>query len=160
MRASTSGSQKVIRVICIIMIVIAGLSLVLCGLLWTLGLMYAGTGFSGAEESDIENLQLGFSVLLILAAAGTFGSMFNLFIGIYGCVAAGNPRMVSGLFRILCMIAMVVSLLLSIVLAVTGAIEFPGALGIPLEFIIMAVLTLMAGNVKSALDEEAEWRSE
>lgn len=155
-----SGSQKAIRIISIIMIVVAGLSLLLCGLLWILSFMYMVSGESEISDLDPEYTQMGLGILLILAGIGTFGSLINLGLGIFGCAVARNKKMVSGLFRKLCMVVAVISLAATIALVVTGAIELPGALGLPLELIIMVVLVLMTGNVKHDLEEEAAWRSE
>lgn len=157
-----SGSQRAIRIISIIMIVIAGLSLILCGLLWALTLMFVASNASevtaGMSDIDLEYMELGLGALLILAGVGTLGSLINLGMGIFGCVVARNKRMVSGLFRKLCIVIAALSLAATIGLVVTGAIEFPGALGIPLELIIMVVLVLMTGNVQRELKAETEWR--
>lgn len=110
-----SSSQKALKVVSIIMIVFAGLTLALSllTLVGGAGMSYVGVGAADDDAMFAAGLVLVAGIIMFV------GGAFNLIVGIFGVRGANDPRKI-GVFYFLSII--------SIVLAViNGAISFMGS---------------------------------
>lgn len=126
-----SSSQKALKVISIIMIVFAGLTLAF-GLLTIAG--GGAAGYMGVDTADDDAVMLG-GMVMILGFMVVVSGIVNLVVGIFGVRGANNPQKI-GVFYVL-----------SIIGVVWGVINAAGSLWMNPSIDANAVVSAICGLV-------------
>lgn len=90
-----TGSQKVIKVVSILVIIVAILSILL-GLASCVGGFAGVAASSGVSESEQETLALGAGVLFFLGGGAIISGVIDLIVGILGLRGAKDPKRIGG----------------------------------------------------------------
>ena len=143
-----SGSQKALKVLSIIMIVLS-----ILGVLMSLGVIAGGALFGAASTmSDATADESAMMVTggLLLGGAGIVllvSYVIDLIIGILGLRGANNPAKI-GAFYVLTIIGIVVNAIIC-VLAIAGGTDASSILGNIVSLVIVIVLFVLARNIKN-----------
>ncbi|MDO4182355.1 MAG: hypothetical protein Q4E12_01945 [Coriobacteriia bacterium] len=142
-----SGSQKALKVISIILIVIAVLGIVL-----TAAIFAAANMPEVKEQLNAQMMSYGYDAsqvgmaITVIAVIMLVSSLIDLLIGIFGLRGANDPSKI-GVFWVLCIIGIIVSALaICSNLAQGQTSNMPSNL---ISLIVDAILLLLANNIKS-----------
>lgn len=138
-----SSSQKALKVVSIIMIVLAALTIA-GGLFMTIGGgALAGSSIDAADETT--------AVMAGIAMLGgfmlLFGGIVNLIVGLFGLRGANNPQKI-GVFFVLAIIGTVLSALSFIGTLMSGYAEASSILSGLASLVLPIVCVVLAYNIK------------
>lgn len=105
-----SGSQKALKVLSIILIVLAAIGI--AGMLLMLaggGLLFAAFSDNAADvsASDMSTLATATGFLMALSVLALVSAVFELLVGVFGVRGANNPQKI-GPFIVLCIICIII----------------------------------------------------
>ncbi|MDB1792911.1 hypothetical protein PMV52_05570 [Eggerthella lenta] len=140
-----SGSQKALRVISIVLVVFAVISIVL-GLAF-LALIAAGLGTDAVNAMDPNDPDLvaGIAVGLVLGVVLVGSGVVDLVVGALGLRGARDPRKVKPFF-VLCVIGLAIEVAGDVWLAAQGMLSSIGASG-AVELLVIGACTWLAYDI-------------
>ncbi|WP_080797121.1 hypothetical protein [Arabiibacter massiliensis] len=138
-----SSSQKALKVIAIIMIVFAALSIA-AGLLAMAGGGLAG--YVGVDSSDDGAVMLG-GFAMLLGFVALLGGAIDLLIGIFGLRGANDPSKI-GVFYVFAIIGLVLAVLDALGTFFGGNADGSDIFGAIVGIILPLVCVLLASNIK------------
>lgn len=141
-----TGSQKVIKVVSILVIIVAILSILL-GLASCVG-GFAGVAASGGvSESEQETLALGAGVLFFLGGGAIISGVIDLIVGMLGVRGANNPEKIMPFF-VISIIAVVFAVFNLIGCFTTGQMDATTIASAVVQLVLMVVCVVLANNVR------------
>lgn len=138
-----SSSQKALKVISIIMIVFAGLTLAL-SLLTLIG--GGAMGFVGASGADDSTLLVG-GMVMVLGMIMLVGGGINLVIGIFGLRGANNPQKI-GVFYVLSIIGVVWAVINALVTIAGTSMDASSLISVICGLILPVACCALAFSIK------------
>lgn len=141
-----TGSQKAIKVLSIIVIVVAILSIV-AGLVTCAGGaagVMAGADASAAEQ---QQLALGAGVLFVLAGGALVSGVIDLIVGLLGLRGAKDPNKIMPFF-VIAIIGAVFAVLNLIGCFTSGQLDGTSIASAVVQLALMVVCVILANNVR------------
>ena len=141
-----TGSQKAIKVLSIIVIVVAILSIV-AGLVTCAG--GAAGVMAGADASAVEQeqLALGAGVLFVLAGGALVSGIIDLIVGLLGLRGAKDPNKIMPFF-VIAIIGAVFAVLNLIGCFTSGQLDGTSIASAVVQLALMVVCVILANNVR------------
>lgn len=143
-----TGSQKVIKVVSILVIIVAILSILL-GLASCVGGFAGVAASSGVSESEQETLALGAGVLFFLGGGAIISGVIDLIVGILGLRGAKDPKRIGGFFAIAVIGFIIAAINLAITLFSAQQLDFATLLAPIAQLVVMLVCVILANNVRN-----------
>lgn len=150
-----SGSQKALKVLSIILIVLAAFSIV--GMLLVLaggGLLFTAiseNAITDVSSSDLDTVATATGLVMFLGVALLISAIFDLIVGIFGVRGANNPQKIRP-FIVLCIICIVVEAIGAISSFALGSTDSNTILGVILGLAIPIICLVLANNIKKEND--------
>lgn len=135
-----SGSQKTLKIISIILIIWAIITILLGAF------MAAGSAVPGmsAESIDVEGTTMDMATAALAMGIGIIiNGVINLIIGLLGIRGAKNPAKI-GAFFVLCIIGLVLGLIGLGMSVAQGTFQWSSLVGL----VLIVVCTVLANNIK------------
>ncbi len=143
--AERSGSQKALRVLSIVLIVLGAAGALMGIAVLALGIASFSTGVDSMME--IGDAQLPASVgLVTLGVASLIGSALDLLVGIFGLRGAKNPEKMKPFF-VLCVICGVIALIGLVTSAIRGTLGSDG-LGSAVDLLFIGACAYLAYDIR------------
>lgn len=143
-----TGSQKVIKVVSILVIIVAILSILL-GLASCVGGFAGVAASSGVSESEQETLALGAGLLFFLGGGAIISGVIDLIVGILGLRGAKDPKRIGGFFAIAVIGLIIAAINLAITLFSAQQLDF-ATLSAPIaQLVVMLICVILANNVRN-----------
>ena len=137
-----TGSQKVIKVVSILVIIVAILSILL-GLASCVGGFAGVAASSGVSESEQETLALVF-----LGGGAIISGVIDLIVGMLGVRGANNPEKIMPFF-VISIIAVVFAVFNLIGCFTTGQMDATTIASAVVQLVLMVVCVVLANNVRN-----------
>lgn len=146
-----SGSQKALKVLSIILIVFAIISLVATLLVLAGGgLIFAAISDGAATDvsvSGLETVTVATGLLMLLGIVSLLSAIFELIVGIFGVRGANNPQKIRP-FVVLCIICLVLEVIGFGGSLLAGATDFDTITGGIIGLAIPIICLVLANNIK------------
>ena len=142
-----TGSQKVIKVVSILVIIVAILSILL-GLASCVGGFAGVAASSGVSESEQETLALGAGLLFFLGGGAIISGVIDLIVGMLGVRGANNPEKIMPFF-VISIIAVVFAVFNLIGCFTTGQMDATTIASAVVQLVLMVVCVVLANNVRN-----------
>ena len=141
-----TGSQKVIKVVSILVIIVAILSILL-GLASCVGGFAGVAASSGVSESEQETLALGAGVLFFLGGGAIISGVIDLIVGLLGLRGAKNPDKIMPFF-VIAIIGVVFAVLNLAGSFTSGQLDGTSIVSAIVQLALMALCVYLANNVR------------
>ena len=141
-----TGSQKVIKVVSILVIIVAILSILL-GLASCVGGFAGVAASSGVSESEQETLALGAGVLFFLGGGAIISGVIDLIVGLLGLRGAKNPDKIMPFF-VIAIIGVVFAVLNLAGCFTSGQLDGTSIVSAIVQLALMALCVYLANNVR------------
>ena len=145
-RKEMTGSQKALKVICIVLIVISILAILAGFVEFAGGMAIAGAGYAGAA-ADQEYYALGAGLLFILAVISIISGVVDLIIGILGVRGANNPEKI-GPFFVIAIIGLVLCALGVIFTLSSGVTDLSALSNSLVQLVLLICCVVLAKNIR------------
>lgn len=140
-----SMSQKVLKVISIIMIVVGAIAIVISAMMLVGGI--AAVNYGTVPDVSPEDAETVTVVAIGLGIMGIISGIVNVVIGIFGVRGANNPQKI-GVFFVLCIVGLVLMAINTVYQFATGAVDSSGVISAFLGYVCPVIVTMLAHNVK------------
>lgn len=143
-----SGSQKALKVISIIVIVLAIICIVGGVLLLLPNLAYVDADFPNVEGSDRALVAAGAAMMIALTVILILSGVIDLIVGILGLRGAKDPKRI-GAFFVIAVIGLILAVVNLAITVATGQTD-PGSLSAPIaQMVVMLVCVILANNIRN-----------
>lgn len=144
-----TGSQKALKVISIIVIILAVLCIIAGALLLIPNLAYVQAGFPNVEGADQATVAAGAAIVLLIAAFILVSGIIDLIVGILGLRGAKDPKKIGGFFAIAVIGLILAAINLAITLFSGQQLDF-ATLSAPIaQLVVMLVCMILANNIRN-----------
>lgn len=144
-----TGSQKALKVISIIVIILAVLCIIAGALLLIPNLAYVEAGFPNVEGTDQLTVAAGTAFVLLIGAFILVSGVIDLIVGILGLRGAKDPKKIGGFFAIAVIGLILAAINLAITLFSGQQLDF-AALSAPIaQIVVMLICVILANNVRN-----------
>lgn len=141
-----TGSQKAIKVLSIIVVIVGVLAIAL-GLVSCLGGVAGVAGGGDATASEQEALALGAGMLFFLGGAAVVSGVIDLIVGLLGLRGAKNPEKIMPFF-VIAIIGAVFAVVNLIGCFTSGQLDSSNIASAVVQLVLMVVCVVLANNVR------------
>lgn len=143
-----TGSQKALKVISIIVIVLAVLCILAGAALLIPNIAYVNADFPNVEGADRATVAVGAAIMLVISAALVVSGVIDLIVGILGLCGAKDPKRIGGFFAIAVIGLVIAAINLAITLFSGQQLDF-STLSAPIaQLVVMLVCVILANNIR------------
>ncbi len=144
-----TGSQKALKVISIIVIILAVLCIIAGALLLIPNLAYVEAGFPNVEGADQLTVAAGTAFVLLIGTFILVSGVIDLIVGILGLRGAKDPKKIGGFFAIAVIGLILAAINLAITLFSGQQLDFAALSASIAQIVVMLICVILANNVRN-----------
>lgn len=143
-----TGSQKALKVISIIVIILSILTIAAGVLLLLPNIAYVNAGYPSMDGADQNQIAAGAAIVMALCVIVILAGVIDLIVGILGLRGAKDPKHI-GAFFIVAVIGLILAIVNVALNLFAGQTDMTTLAGSIVNLILMLICVILANNVRN-----------